>query len=367
MNIIYSREINLQGSISRYSNIKKAFNEINISNDKHNSNEKDNIYKKKLRMAMIKLSFILRLKSFVKKRKELNQNVLNQVEEDDSLENIKKITLQKSQTKNKIASILHKNQTKKSMNQMKKTMEIPTPYKTPYNPLKKQSKLKISSDINSNNFFLNSPSVSSQVPSALPFIGEETNNNANKNKNLNNNLNDFQSKKEKRKQNIFSNKDSLNKFKVQNNIKHIQENEERKKARILNKHSIKLIEQSEVSHNMLLRIRIKTGLGVFLLLLSTMLTAIFIKSIYDKFRNNITKIVVIPVISSLFVNIVLVETLMILVFSGLSWLNYEKKIFGISGLLYKVIDTIMNPKIKNSNMTLIVIRDLIKIQSHSEK
>lgn len=114
----------------------------------------------------------------------------------------------------------------------------------------------------------------------------------------------------------------------------------------------------ELSASERTRIVLKNILGTTLIILSWVLSVIFIKKIYEKFRDNIFKIVIAPVITAVIMNMCITECLMIFLFSVLSWVNFELRFFGISGFIFKVLSLIINPLIQQLHKTIIIIKDL---------
>lgn len=115
-----------------------------------------------------------------------------------------------------------------------------------------------------------------------------------------------------------------------------------------------------------IRITIKNILGTVVIFTSWAFSVIFVKKIYQIYRNNIVSIVVIPVFSTLIMNLIVTEAIMILIFSILSWINFEKKYFGVSGIIHKVLSIVINPLIQKQHQIYNLLKD-IEVAQCSDK
>lgn len=117
----------------------------------------------------------------------------------------------------------------------------------------------------------------------------------------------------------------------------------------------RVVDKSNVNYT---RMIIKNIIGTILMLISFILTGYLIKNIFEKFRDNISKIVVIPIISSILIKIFIIEIINIFIFVSLTWMAFEMKLFYFNQQLSKIIASAINPKIKNIHKTLELIADM---------
>lgn len=106
------------------------------------------------------------------------------------------------------------------------------------------------------------------------------------------------------------------------------------------------------------RMTLKGVLGTFFIFTSWVFITIFLKALYSKFREKMFEICVAPMISMLVTNLLVVEVIMISVFTLLSWITFELKFFGVTGLIYKVFSIVINPLIQIQHKSLIIAKDL---------
>lgn len=106
------------------------------------------------------------------------------------------------------------------------------------------------------------------------------------------------------------------------------------------------------------RMLIKNLIGTILMILSFLFTGFLIKGIFVKFRDNISKIVVIPILSSILIKIFITEIISITVVVILVWITYKIKLFNVDNFIYRLLGKILDPKIKNIFFVLELIKDI---------
>lgn len=115
---------------------------------------------------------------------------------------------------------------------------------------------------------------------------------------------------------------------------------------------------SAISTSDQIRILIKNIIGTIFILISWGVSLVIIKIIYQNYRNSIFKIVIIPVITAIVMNLILTEVILIFIFTTLSWINLEIKYFGVGTVVSRFLGIVVNPLIQQIHKTIIIIRDL---------
>lgn len=112
------------------------------------------------------------------------------------------------------------------------------------------------------------------------------------------------------------------------------------------------------------RIYLKNILQIIIILVSWYYSIIFIQNVYKKYRNNIISIVIIPVFSTLILNLFATDLIIIFLFSSIVWLVNEKRVLGASGIMLKIINSVINPLIKDLHEVFRLLKDLENAQQN---
>ena len=118
---------------------------------------------------------------------------------------------------------------------------------------------------------------------------------------------------------------------------------------------------TKISSSQVFRIRLKGNIGILLFFTSLWLTMLIVVNIYEKFKDKLTAIFVIPIISSTVITFLVTEPVMILVFTVITWLIGEKLHHDKKSLVSKVLKAGINPIIVNIQRYLFILRDITRL------